>query len=195
MVVFIPAMSAFEAHVVGVTASIAAIDAPIFDPSGSEISGPTTINITSQDPDATHIFYSLQEGTNDPSGVSDPFCGGNGGAIPQNLNISKTSVIKAIACDGSDASSHSSLISTQIYTFVAPPQEEEPPILKGPETPGDTLPEAASDVAQDHAQNGLNHPNSTSTPGSVVTPKSSSTPNSDLSKQKDILTATSTTQN
>ncbi len=166
MVIFIPAMSAFEAHVVGVTATIAQIDAPEFDPLSNEISGPTTVNITDADIDATHIFYTFAESTSNPDDVPNPVCGGNGGEKPQSLSISQSAVIKAIACDGSSASAHSSAISIKIYTFVAPPEQEPP--HHGPENPGDTLPEQASDVAEEHAQGGLSHPNSSSTPHTTL---------------------------
>src|SRR3989344_1811842 len=109
-------LTAFEAHFVNVTAAIVMIDPPIIQPVGGQFTAPVDITIIDDDPDATHIFYTVTPGT-DPSLALDPQCGiYPGGVKPIGpFTIEDDSVIKAIACDGDSVISHGSLITTEIY--------------------------------------------------------------------------------
>lgn len=142
IIVGVPAMSAFEAHVVNVTAELREINPPTLstqlDPpgnppawdnpnggSGFATDTPLTINMTDGDVDATNIYYTFMLGTLIPGDVPDPICGqlgpnGGGGAGAQSLIISASSAVKAIACDGSGPSSHKSFINIKIYSFDDP---------------------------------------------------------------------------
>jgi hypothetical protein len=140
----VPALSAFEAHIVNVTAQLKEITPPTLstdppDPSGGIItwdkpyggSGfatgtPLIISMTDAYPGATNIYYTFKTGTLDPSTVPDPICGqpagpnSGGGAGAQSLTISASSAVKAIACDGATAGSNSSFINIKTYSFDDP---------------------------------------------------------------------------
>src|SRR3989338_3273044 len=135
MLAGVPLLSAFEAHMINVTAEIAQIDPPILTPAGpvawddtnggTNLSGTVTVLITSEDEDATHIFYSFGRGL-DTSIIPNPTCGqlagpqSGGGptlALPFEVSLTDDAVIKAVACDGPDPGSHASLINIKIYDF------------------------------------------------------------------------------
>ena len=109
-------LSAFEAHFINVTAAIYMIDPPTILPPGGFYTQPVDITIIDDDPDATHIFYTVTPGMDD-SLAPDPQCGiYPGGVKPIGpFTIFDDSVIKAIACDGDLVTSHGSLITTEIY--------------------------------------------------------------------------------
>ncbi|MDR3643416.1 MAG: hypothetical protein P4L74_07400 [Candidatus Doudnabacteria bacterium] len=140
LIVSIPAMSAFEAHVVNVTAQLKEITPPTLTPPGSSVAwddhnGGTNlsgnINVVMSDGyiDASDIYYTFGTGTIDPGTVPNPVCGqtgpnGGGGdkTLPQQLSINADTVIKAIACDGITGTAHSSYVNTKIYSFGQPVQ-------------------------------------------------------------------------
>ena len=109
-------LSAFEAHIVNVTAAIVMIDPPVITPPGGQYTEPLDIGIDDSDPDATHIFYKITPGT-DANLAPDPTCGiYPGGPKPLGpIAIEDDSVVKAIACDGDQVTSHGSTITTEIY--------------------------------------------------------------------------------
>ncbi len=110
------AFIAFEAHVVDVKAEIAGVDAPVISPQSGYYPSPLGITITDSDPDATHIFYTVTNGT-DSDSAPDPVCGSPMGG-PQPLaqfSITADSVVKAIACDSPDAFAHRSLTTFEVY--------------------------------------------------------------------------------
>lgn len=109
-------LSAFEAHIINVTAQVVQIDPPVITPPSGEYDGPLDIGIDDSDSDATHIFYTITPGQ-DPSLAPDPTCGiYPGGAKPLGpITLDDDSVVKAIACDGDSVLSHFSLITTEIY--------------------------------------------------------------------------------
>jgi hypothetical protein len=124
--------SAFESHMINVTADLVQIDAPIMTPpgpvafdntTGGTFTGPITVFIVEFDPDATHVYYSFGPGS-DPSTVADPVCGDIFGG-PKNdvhkVDLAADAVIKAIACDGDTAGAHYSAVNAKIYLFA---QEE-----------------------------------------------------------------------
>lgn len=112
-------LSAFEAHIVNVTAVLLNIDPPVISPPGGQYSSEIDITIDDADPDATYIFYTVTPGT-DPSLAPDPACGVfPGGPKPIGLiTLTDDSVVKAIACDGPDGSAHASIIVTEIYDLT-----------------------------------------------------------------------------
>lgn len=138
VILAVPVLSAFEAHYVPVTAELRDIDPPILTPPGKVPLGDTTggvgltgevkVVFTSDDPDATHIYYTFGGGTT-PSLVPDPACGNSGpnagGSAISNGEISisfnSDTVIKAIACDGNDETAHKSIINLKIYYFTQEP--------------------------------------------------------------------------
>ncbi|TSC81667.1 MAG: hypothetical protein G01um101420_913 [Parcubacteria group bacterium Gr01-1014_20] len=109
-------ISAFEAHILNVTASLLNIDPPVISPPGGQYNSEIDITIDDADPDATYIFYTITPGT-DPSFAPDPACGVYpGGPKPIGpITLTDDSVVKAIACDGPDGSAHASIIVTEIY--------------------------------------------------------------------------------
>lgn len=131
LLILAPAFSAFEAHIINVTAEPAQIDPPVLTPPGAGIpwydpfggiglSGTVEVEMTDEDPDATHIFYTYVTGTTTPSVVPDPVCGESLGGpkdAPQQVSFTGDTVVKAIACDGNATSSHRSVINTKIYIF------------------------------------------------------------------------------
>lgn len=148
--VAVPLLTAFEAHLVNVTASFADIDPPILTlpgdvpvgdtTGGVGLSGNITVTMTAPDTDATHIYYTFGPGT-DPATIPDPACGNSGsqsGGGPKNSNInisfSQDTTIKAIACDGSNQDSHRSVINIKRYFFVS-----TPPPTSCSDTPFDVL--------------------------------------------------------
>ncbi len=137
MLIAAPAISAFEAHLVNVSATLAQIDPPILTPPGEGVtwdnqeggnfSSTTTVTMLDPDPDASHIFYTFITGTTTPSAVPDPVCGqtgpnSGGGTKPQNLEISTNIVVKAVACNGDTTQADKSVINTKVYTFGSVPQ-------------------------------------------------------------------------
>ncbi len=112
-------ISAFEAHILNVTASLLNIDPPVISPPGGQYSSEIDITIDDADPDATYIFYTITPGT-DPSFAPDPACGVfPGGPKPIGpITLTDDSVVKAIACDGPDGSAHASIIVTEIYDLT-----------------------------------------------------------------------------
>ncbi len=127
----VPALSAFEARVLNVTATIINIDPPILTIPGDvgwnvllggfDLSGSHLVQITAPDVDATHIFYDFAAGSNRFS-FPDPVCGGPFGgpkSVPQMVQINTSTVIKAIACDGAGSGAHYSVVNTKIYFFCA----------------------------------------------------------------------------
>ena len=121
IIVSMPLVFAFEAHIINVTATIIQIDPPVITPGSGTYLGPIDIMITDSDPDATHIFYTITPGT-DPGLAPDPQCGVYPGG-PKDIgpiNLSTDSVVKAIACDGDTGLAHGSLITTEIYVFESP---------------------------------------------------------------------------
>lgn len=119
VLVSIVPLSAFEAHITNVTATIFNIDPPVITPPGGQYNGPVDIMIDDSDPDATHIFYTITPGT-DPGVAPDPACGVLPGAAKPigPITLLDDSVVKAIACDGPDGSAHHSLITTEIYDLT-----------------------------------------------------------------------------
>ncbi|HCB35781.1 MAG: hypothetical protein A2W52_01455 [Candidatus Taylorbacteria bacterium RIFCSPHIGHO2_02_49_25] len=136
----LPAVSAFEAHIVNVTATFIQIDPPVLTPpggppaytwdntnGGTNLTGTVNVVMTDADTDATHIFYNSGAGTN-PATVSDPVCGqpvvpgvGGGGEIPIEiiqLSLTSDTVIKAIGCDGNTGAAHRSVTNTKVYDFA-----------------------------------------------------------------------------
>ena len=138
IIVTVPAMSAFEAHIVNVTADLKEITPPTLTPPGSGTAWDDTnggsglsgnVNVVMSDPyvGAPDIYYTFQTGTLVAGLVPDPVCGqtgpnGGGGdkTLPQALTINSDTVIKAIACDGTTAGSNKSYINTKIYSFGQP---------------------------------------------------------------------------
>lgn len=119
LIVSMPLLLAFEAHVINVTAEIFNIDPPTITPPGGQYEeNPVDLVFTDDDPDATHIFYRVTPGS-DVSLAPDPVCGVDaGGAKPRQLiGLASDSVVKAIACDGDTPTAHASVIRTEIYTF------------------------------------------------------------------------------
>ena len=125
---------AYEAHIVNVTANIIQIEPPVLTApgdigwynttGGSNLGGIVDVVMTDADIDATHIFYTYGPGL-DPLSIPTPVCGqigpnGGGDLKTELIQLSLTSdtVVKAIACDGSDGSAHWSLINTKIYDFI-----------------------------------------------------------------------------
>mgnify|MGYP001579149452 FL=1 len=119
LLVSIVPLSAFEAHITNVTATIFNIDPPVITPPGGNYNGPVDIMIDDNDPDATHIFYTITPGT-DAGVAPDLACGVLPGAAKPigPITLSDDSVVKAIACDGPDGSAHHSLITTEIYDLT-----------------------------------------------------------------------------
>lgn len=111
--------SAFEAHILNVTATIIQIDPPIISPPGGQYEGPVDIMIDDGDSDATYIFYTITPGT-DASLAVDPQCGiFPGGPKPIGpITLNDDSVVKAIACDGPTGGAHYSAITTEIYDLT-----------------------------------------------------------------------------
>ena len=138
ILVSVPAMSAFEAHIINVTAELKEITPPTLTPpvagtawddinggSGFPVNTDLAVGMDDAYPDAANIYYTFLSGTTTPDSVPDPVCGqigpnGGGGAKPQSLTINTTSVVKAIACDGSSPSSNKSYVNTKIYSFGDP---------------------------------------------------------------------------
>jgi len=120
LVNMVVAVSAWEAHIINVTATIVQIDPPVITPPGGQYSTTIDINIDDDDPDATHIYYTLTPGTDDNLAI-DPVCGGvnPGGPKPLGpITLLDDTVVKAIACDGDTPSAHFSLITTEIYDLT-----------------------------------------------------------------------------
>jgi hypothetical protein len=184
IIVSLPFMSAFEAHVVNVTASLVQIDPPILTPPGANIpwydtTGATSITgtldviMTDDDPDATHIYYTYASGI-DSLSFLDPVCGqtgpNGGGDVKTNLiDLSFTSdtVIKAIACNGPTISSEKSVVNIKIY---------DPPVdIKSPENfvtpePSDTpTPTANPTPSPTVSGSPASTPSTTPTPSPIVT--------------------------
>ena len=138
----VPFLSAYEAHIINVTAEIAFIEPPILTLpgavdnnsliGGTGLAGTVDVVMTDDDPDATYIFYTYGSGLN-PSTIPDPVCGepndadGGGDLKTELIQLSLTSdtVIKAIACDGADGLAHESIINTKVYDFdvLCPPTD------------------------------------------------------------------------
>ncbi len=135
VLVALPLFSAFEAHIVNISAEIIRIDPPVVTPPGDigwyvlnggmGLTGEVKVDFSSDDPDATHIFYTFGEGT-DPAVVPDPACGqapgaGAGGGLIEteilSLSLTSDTVVKAISCDGGDGFAHKSLTNTKIFSF------------------------------------------------------------------------------
>lgn len=129
-------LSAFESHILNVTARLAQIDPPVLTPpgdigwdntdGGTNLTGVVNVVMTDADLDATHIFYTFGVGL-DPLTVPTPVCGqtgpdGGGDIKTELIQLSLTSdtVIKAIACDGDGLilPVHNSLVNTKIYDFI-----------------------------------------------------------------------------
>ncbi len=116
------AFVAFEAHVVDVKAEVARVDAPLITPpGGNAYPDEVDVSVTSDDADATHVFYTVTPGTN-ANGAPDPSCtpsGVNlGGTKPiSSFVIGADAVVKAVACTGSDADAHSSLVTLAVFDF------------------------------------------------------------------------------
>lgn len=116
------AFVAFEVHVVDVKAEVARVDAPLITPpGGNAYPDEVEVSITSDDTDATHIFYTVTPGT-DANTAPDPSCtpsGVNlGGTKPlSSFEIGADAVVKAVACTGSDADAHSSLVTLAVFDF------------------------------------------------------------------------------
>ncbi len=136
VLVFVPLLQAFEAHVINVTAVPIQIDPPVQnlpgpgtswnDPAGAYgLTSPINVTVTEDDPDATHVFYTFANGTTTPEGVPDPVCGGLlGGPVSgtYTVYVPSNTVIKSIACDGTTSSAHHSVINTKIYTMACQPK-------------------------------------------------------------------------
>ena len=136
VIVFVPLLQAFEAHVINVTATPIQIDPPVQnlpgpgtswnDPAGAfGLTSPINVAITEDDPDATHLFYTFMNGTTTPEAVPDPVCGGPlGGPVSGSYSVyvPSNSVVKSIACDGADSTAHHSVVNTKIYIFACQPK-------------------------------------------------------------------------
>lgn len=109
-------LSAFEAFVVNTTATFVQIDPPTIEPPSGEYNSFIDVTIFDNDPDATHIFYTVTPGT-DPSLALDPSCGiYPGGLKPIGpFTLEDDAVVKAIACDGDGVLAHASSVTTAIY--------------------------------------------------------------------------------
>ena len=137
VLILVPGIQAFEAHIVNITAEHAMIDPPFLTPPGNNdhtdtngggpYTEPIDVFFDNEDPDGTHIYFTYGAG-NVPAFVPDPVCGQtgpNGGGdaeIPIELvplNLTSTTVVKAITCDGDGSvlPVHKSLINTKIYLF------------------------------------------------------------------------------
>ncbi|OGJ67950.1 hypothetical protein A3J34_02715 [Candidatus Peribacteria bacterium RIFCSPLOWO2_02_FULL_51_10] len=134
VLILVPGIQAFEAHIVNVTSEPAMIDPPTLTPPGNNdatdpvggtgLSGTVDVVMTDPDPDATHIYFTYGPGLA-PGAITDPVCGepndadGGGDLKTELIQLSLTSdtVIKAIACDGTDGTAHKSLINIKIYDF------------------------------------------------------------------------------
>ncbi|RJQ36446.1 hypothetical protein C4552_04120 [Candidatus Parcubacteria bacterium] len=115
----LPLITAFEGHVVNVTATIIMIEPPVITPPGGNYTDPINLTIDDDDPDATHVFYTVTPGL-DPNIAPDPVCGiSAGGPKPVGpIPLSDDAVVKAIACDSGLPGAHESLITTEIYDFA-----------------------------------------------------------------------------
>ena len=146
VLVLVPGLQAFEAHIVNVTAEPAFIDPPFLTPPGDNdptnlngggpYTNPIDIEFDNEDPDGSHIYYTFGPGT-DPGTVPDPVCGQvgpNGGGDAEipielvQLNLTSDTVVKAITCDGTDGTAHFSLINTKIYLFEDQCQDRFAPL-------------------------------------------------------------------
>jgi len=137
VLILVPGIQAFEAHIVNITAEHAMIDPPFLTPPGNNdhtdtngggpYTDPIDVFFDNEDPDGTHIYFTYGAG-NVPAFVPDPVCGQtgpNGGGdaeIPIELvplNLTSTTVVKAITCDGDGSvlPVHKSLVNTKIYPF------------------------------------------------------------------------------
>jgi hypothetical protein len=169
-----PVLSAFEAHVVGVNASIVHINPPILTPpgdvpwdsleGGTDLNGEIDVVMSNDDEDAPYIFYNYGPGT-DPDSIPEPICGATGGEkdAPQHLVIFSDTVIKAIACDGLSPSSNHSVTNTKVYIYE---QEDPPEIINA--NSGETGNGNANENALDNPSNDrpgpLNNPQSLNSP-------------------------------
>src|SRR3989338_7575452 len=120
VLILVPGIQAFEAHIVNVTAEHAMIDSPFLTSPGNNdhtdtngggpYTNPFDVTFRNESPDASHIYFTYGPGS-DPGTVPDPACGeptdadGGGGAAPISteilpLNLTGTTVVKAITCDG-----------------------------------------------------------------------------------------------
>ena len=137
VLILVPGIQAFEAHIVNITAEHAMIDPPFLTPPGNNdhtdtngggpYTDPIDVFFDNEDPDGSHIFFTFNPG-NSTSTFPDPVCGQtgpNGGGdaeIPIELvplNLTSTTVVKAITCDGDGSvlPVHKSLVNTKIYSF------------------------------------------------------------------------------
>lgn len=136
-VVSLPLFSAFEAHVINVTATPFQLDPPVLTipgdigwnnlVGGTDLEGPQSVAITDPDGDVTHIFYTYTSGTTSPSALADPYCGqpdgpNSGGAAntPGAIAVSfdEDTVIKAVGCKPNGSGGwYQSLTNTKVYYF------------------------------------------------------------------------------
>ena len=136
VIIFVPLLQAYEAHVINVTATPIQIDPPVQnlpgpgtswnDPAGAfGLTSPINVSVTESDPDATHLFYTFMNGTTTPDAVPDPVCGGAlGGPVSGSYSVyvPSNTVVKSIACDGTTSAAHHSVVNTKIYTFACQPK-------------------------------------------------------------------------
>lgn len=136
VIIFVPLLQAYEAHVINVTATPIQIDPPVQnlpgpgaswnDPAGAfGLTSPINVSVTESDPDATHLFYTYMNGTTTPDAVPDPVCGGAlGGPVSGSYSVyvPSNTVVKSIACDGITSAAHHSVVNTKIYIFACQPK-------------------------------------------------------------------------
>jgi uncharacterized protein YegL len=132
MMLALPLFSAFESHIVNVTAELRQVDPPVISPPGAgtawnnqmgsvDLTGTVTLNFSDSDVDAQYIYYTFGAGTVEslvPAPVCGDVLGGPKASVPA-LNISSNTTVKALACDGNTAVAHQSVINTKIYVFKA----------------------------------------------------------------------------
>ena len=130
ILLILPTLRAFEAHIVNVVATPVLIDPPTLDPpggnditnfmGGQDLTGEVSVDMSDSDPDATKIFFNFGPGSDQAAvdAVTNPNCSGPFGGdktAPQSTSFSSDTTVKALACDNLG---HASSINTKIYTFA-----------------------------------------------------------------------------
>ncbi len=135
----LPLFSAFEAHVINVTATPVLLDPPVLTipgdigwnnlVGGTDLAGQQVVSVTTDDPDAETVYFTYTTGTTSPAAVPEPTCGSvvvPGGTGPATttpgavtFSFSENTVAKAVTCKQVGPSEYrQSLTNTKVYSFT-----------------------------------------------------------------------------